>query len=98
MRVTKHGQLRLKERAGFNRVAALRMAARALTEGISHGETTGRLRNYLDGLYRSNYVANNMRIHGEFIYLFTGETLITVLNLPNEHKKAANKLRKKEEL
>lgn len=89
MRVTNHAEDRLRERAGFNRKAAARMAQRALSRGLKHRDAVGRLRSYLDGLFLAHGTANNMRVYGEFVYLFKADTLITVLSLPRELRASA---------
>lgn len=96
MHVTRHGRERAVERVGVPKHSVDKMAQRALESGISHGETAGSLRRYLDGLYLSQRKSNNIRIYGMHIYLFADLTLITVIMLPNEYKKAVNKIRSKQ--
>lgn len=96
-RVTEHAEDRLGERVGLNKSSVERMANIALEKGISRNDTSGRLRRYLDKLFLSHdKIANNMKIYGQFIYIFNEVTLITVLSLPNEYTKTVNKMRSKE--
>lgn len=80
--MTRHGGKRLKERAGFNKRAAARMASRALTDGLPREQARGALREFMDVLWSARHNSENMRVYGEFVYLFSGETLVTVLPLP----------------
>lgn len=82
MVVTNHAAKRLKQRLGLPKKAVLRIADKAYQEGWTHADARGRLKRYLDGLYLAEEKATDMRIHGNFIYLFHGNILITVLNLP----------------
>lgn len=92
MRITRHGKKRLKERVGLSKSAEASMPAKALSVGMCHSDATGRLKKYFDFLFFHNYSATNVRIFGEHVYVFNGDdTLITVLPLPNEHKKSVKK-------
>lgn len=95
MRLTNHGTERMDERVGLSPDAAERLAARALVDGIRHGELKGRAGRYLDGLFFSHRNANNMRVYGEHVYLFRDETLVTVLHLPHQFKAAVAKARRR---
>lgn len=92
MNMTYHAYERGKERMGLGDRAIQRMAERAFEKGISVSETTGRFRRYLERLYDSHGNGNNLRVYGEKIFVFQNETLITILHLPNDYKKAAKKL------
>ena len=95
-RVTKHGNRRSRERMGIPKKAVDRNAQIALEKGIRHRDATGKLKRYMDYLYmRGGCEANNMRVYGDHIYIFRDETLITVLNVPPEHRKQAVYLQRK---
>lgn len=65
-----------------------RMAQRAFEQGITHAQTKGRLNKWITKLYFKNQTASNLRIYGEKCYLFDrNETLITVMDIPNDLKK-----------
>ena len=83
MKISEHAQERLKERNGFNKKACERMAQKALTEGITHSQTKGRLNKWLTHLYFQNKRANNIRLYGDKAYIFCDETLVTVLQIPS---------------
>ena len=96
MYVTKHGNKRSRERIGIPKKAVDRNAKNALENGLTHGQTRGGLKRYLDFLYfHGNGEANNMRVYGDHVYLFHDEILITVLNVPPEYRKQAAKLQRK---
>lgn len=92
--VTDHGARRTKERVGLSKKLAEKNAEKALAFGLTHADTKAGLHKYLDKLYLSNGTANNMRIYHHYIYMFRGNTLITILPLPNNLCKLADKLQK----
>lgn len=91
MKVTNHGEYRVRKRTGVPKKAVDRMAKRALLEGIGRCEFSGSLRRYLDGAYHHhNEEANNIKVWNEKIWIFNGDILITVLDLPQKYKNRAN--------
>lgn len=85
--ISDHAGERMKERLGIPKSARQRTAQRAYDEGLKHADTIGNLRRYLDKQYLSHGQANNMRIHGHHIFVFSNASLITVLHLPqNLHR------------
>lgn len=98
MKVTKHGKRRMKQRCGVGRNTSNSVASRAYNEGIKHKDTQGDLRKWIDGLYLSKKTANNVRLYNHKCYLFCGESLVTVLNIPDnliEEYKSLDKRTKK---
>lgn len=95
MKITNHARLRGAERLNLPLEPFKRLAGIAMERGLSHAETTGKLNRYVTSLYMNGHNANNIRIYGDFVYLFKGGTLITVLALPNNMKAIANKLKNK---
>lgn len=93
MRLTEHGRQRLHERVGLKTSSMERMASRALEHGVTHAETKGLLRLYLSKVFLSHRNANNLRVYGEHVYVFAGQTLVTVLPLPVDLRVAARKAR-----
>ena len=89
--ITDHAFSRAKERLGFDRPATERIALKAYIAGKKHSECRGQLKKYIDSLYLQYHTANNIRIHGEAIYLFTSTRLITIYTLPNQYKTIAKK-------
>jgi len=96
MRVTKHAEKRIKERINIPKASIDRIAGKAISDGLKHGDVSGRLKKYVDSLYFTNKAANNIRIYNQKVFLFTKDmTLITVLPLPNNLKKCVEKDKKK---
>ena len=81
MYVTHHAKKRLHEREGTKKSAVNRKASLVLERGYKVEEIKGRLRRWVE----SNRTGEeNMRIYGDKLYIFVGETLITVYKIPNE--------------
>lgn len=59
-----------------------RIARKAFDEGIRHSQTKGRLNKWVTGLYFNNRNANNIRLYGDKAYIFCGEILVTVIQIP----------------
>lgn len=90
--VSAHGTQRIKDRCGIKKKAAKKLVNQAFYKGISHEETAGSLNRYLTSLYFYNKTANNIRIYNEKVFIFSGQVLITVLNLPFKYKKTVDKI------
>lgn len=88
MTITNHAKQRMKERCGFNKKTAERMARKAFYEGITHAQTKGKLNKWITSLYFKNEKANNIRLYGDFCFIFAGETLVTVIPVPVNIKKS----------
>jgi hypothetical protein len=87
--VTTHAHKRIKLRCGKSMD---RLAQIAFEKGLMHKDVSGSLRSFIDGLYNYNGTANNIRIYGDKIFIFSGEILITVYTLPTRFKNAVRKL------
>lgn len=85
--ITNHAYERAKERLSWNARTLDRMAERAFLEGVMHKDTKGSLNKYVAKLWFKYKHTNNVRIHGENIYFFSNNTLITLYQLPNELRK-----------
>ena len=95
--VSRHALKRLQERSGLSKKSAQRIAEKAFTRGITHGETKGNLNKYVTSLYFNNTKANNIRLYGDKAFIFAGETLVTVLQIPSNLTKDMKKLVKNKE-
>ncbi len=93
MRITDHANQRIKERVGLNKKARTRHTQMALERGMRHSEAPSPLKKYLNALFLKYNSGNNMRVYNHKVFIFQGETLITVLNLPNEFKKYVKRRR-----
>lgn len=96
--VTDHGEQRIKDRLGLSKKIADKISQKALERGVSHSETKGSFKKYVDALYLKHRKANNIKIYHRKVYLFKDEVLITVLNLPNKFSTTADKLQKNKEM
>ena len=88
VRASKHASKRIKERCGISKKSANGMCELAVARGIARTDTKGSLRRWLDVAYE-RHGNGNIFVYGEKAYVLTecATTLITVLNVPNEHKK-----------
>ena len=92
---TKHSQKRTKERLGLSKKLTDKQAEKALLYGVSHAETKGNLKKYMDGIFLRHKTSNNTKIFNRKVYIFNDNILITVMNLPNNLSGAADTLQKK---
>lgn len=84
--VTKHAEKRIKQRVGLPRSAVKRHAKIAYRKGRTRKEVKGMAGRYLDKIFLKYRTANNLRIYGEFIYIYCDYDLVTVLNLPKRFR------------
>lgn len=84
--VSRHAYERLHERCGLSRKAATRMAEKAFYIGMKHSDTKGQINRWITSLYFNNRNANNIRLYGNFAYIFCNKILVTVLEIPNNLK------------
>lgn len=94
--ITDHAYDRMRERLGWNKKAGTRMAQKAYTDGLTHGETRGSLHRYLEKVYWSYCNANTMRIYAEALFIFNGTKLITVYALPTKYRKLMQQKERRE--
>lgn len=84
--VSRHAYERLHERCGLSRKAATRIAEKAFYIGMKHSDTKGQINRWITSLYFNNKNANNIRLYGNFAYIFCNKILVTVLEIPNNLK------------
>lgn len=87
VKITEHAYERGKERLSLKHDSLDRLAETAYHTGLKHSETKGKLRKYIDKLWFTNQTANNIKIYGENIFIFSKNLLITVYQLPNDLRK-----------
>jgi len=88
-----HAKKRMKERLGTNKQAAHRIAVNALNKGITHSDTSGSLKRFMDALFLSHRTASNMRIYNNAVFIFDKmEHLITVIPVPGKYYKSVKKI------
>jgi len=90
--ITEHGAQRLKDRLGLSKKLAEKNARKALEWGVTHAEAKGRLRKYFDKLYLSCGIANNVRVYCRHVYIFHGNVLITIMDLPRNLHRLADQI------
>lgn len=83
IRVSRHAEQRMRERCGLNKKSVERMAQKAFDRGIMHSQTRGKLYNWVTSKYFVNQKANNLRIYGDYLYIFDENVLVTVFRVPN---------------
>lgn len=97
--VTNHGKKRSKERLGIRKGIADKVASNALEYGVNRQDIQGRFRRYLDKLFWSHKnMANNLIIYNQRIFVFNGNVLITVMDIPYKFRSVANIICKKNNL
>lgn len=84
--VTRHAADRMLERGGLNRKSIQRIANQVYSNGYPIERTKGRLRKWMYKISKSNPSAQNLRIYGDKLYIFSNDVLITVFNIPNNLK------------
>lgn len=84
--VSRHAYERLHERCGLSRKAATRMPEKVFYIGMKHSDTKGQINRWITSLYFNNKNANNIRLYGNFAYIFCNKILVTVLEIPNNLK------------
>lgn len=92
--VTCHAGKRIRQRLGLNKKSTEKAAEKALQFGITHAKTKGKLSRHLDGIFLLNCKPTNMRVYNHSVYLFNGNTLITILPLPQKFWVYADKLQR----
>lgn len=85
--ITNHAYERAKERLRWSPTVLDKMAEKAFHDGVRHSDTKGSLNRFITSIWFDYKNCNNIRIHGENMFFFAGETLITLYQLPNNFKK-----------
>ena len=92
---TKHSIKRTKERLGISKKIAEKNAEKAWENGLAHSELKRDLKNFVDKHYLSNPAANNIKVYNHNVYIFCGQKLVTILNLPQSLCKQADQIKRK---
>jgi hypothetical protein len=85
--ITEHAYDRAKSRLKWSADSLKRAAEKAHQSGIMHSQTKSHLNKYITSLWFKYKKCNNIRIHGEVIFFFKNNILITVYQLPHNLKK-----------
>lgn len=79
--ISDHAFKRMKERAGWNRDAALRMAGKVYEKGKRIQPTTARLQKWFDQkmiIYKGSMVSREFVLYGDYLFIFKNNILITM--------------------
>jgi hypothetical protein len=95
MRTTHHGEKRVRKRIGIKKKAVNAMRDAAFNKGIKHSQATGRISRYFDRLFLEHATANNIRLYANYVWIFAGETLITVFPIPSNLRRSALSVQRK---
>ena len=98
IKITAHAFERAKERLSLSSDSLKKMADKAYDQGIKHSDTKGALNKYLSSLFFRHKNANNIRIYGEFVYIFINNKLVTLYVIPSEYKKHIKIFKEKKNL
>ena len=82
--VTKHGEKRMRKRVGINKHSVCRMAEIVYEKGTRYCETKGRIHKYLEEVGNRNQLGNELVVHGNNLYIYRDNWLITVWALPGK--------------
>ena len=85
--ISDHAYKRARQRISWSRNALNRMTVMAYTCGIRRHELKGMLKHYTDDLMQGYSKRPEIRIYGEFIYIFRNQTLVTLYQVPCELRK-----------
>ena len=93
--LTHHACKRARERLSWNHSTLERMSGRAFELGLKTNNTGGRLKRYLDGVWDNHKEANDLRLYGETLFVFSNHRLITIWHLPPDLRPLAKVVRSK---
>ncbi len=95
--LSKHAEKRMKERLNLTKQAAIRMANKVYEQGIDGNIKNGSLKRYINGKIKEGKINEftEVKIYGDYVYIFDNNVLITVFILPKNLKERANKTQKK---
>lgn len=82
MIVTKHARHRIIERCRVKENTVDRLAQLAYIKGITYSRTKGELKSWILRKLPIGYFVDDIKIYGDKAYIFKGECLITVLEIP----------------
>jgi len=88
--ISDHAYSRAKERFGIGKKSLFRLFQKAQRFGIGPKDTTGNLHKYMIGEVFKSGIPKNVKIYGEFVFIYDNECLITVFIIPRNIRKAAN--------
>lgn len=94
--ITKHAACRLHQRSGLNKKSMQRIVDNVYISGYPIDATKGGLKRWMAKIAANNLNAQDLRLYGDKLYIFSDNVLVTVLNVPNDLKKNMKKMIEKE--
>lgn len=83
--ISDHAFQRMKERNGWNKKTALRMVKKIYDNGQNMNDIKGSVAAWARGSVMSEEsFADEIRVYGEYIYIFNKKTLITSYKIPTQ--------------
>lgn len=82
--ISEHGYARLKQRNGWSRKASARMIGKVYQNGLRPDQVKGYLKNWINNKADYGKAGNEFVLFGEKLYIFNGNTMITVLPTPSK--------------
>lgn len=82
--ISEHAMKRLRERNGWSKKTALRMMKKVYDNGIRMDKTKSSIRKWLASQIDVTAKGYYYIIYGQFAYLFNYNTLVTLINIPNQ--------------
>ncbi len=73
---------RVRERSGLNKKSIPRIINKIYAEGLTQNDITGKLKEWATHICLNNNPADEIRIYGNNIYLFTNNYFITMFQIP----------------
>lgn len=95
IQISRHAEKRLRERNGLNKKSMQRIVDRAYIKGIRTKDTTGNLKKWLISLKDKRNGVNIVTVYGHQVYLFAGDVLVTVFDVPCSLKKNIDQTKEK---
>lgn len=94
--LTKHASMRMSQRCGIQKKTQQKVLRRVFRHGVTHAEIhqCNDLKKWVDKLYLAHRNPNKILLYGNAAYLFKGDILLTVINIPTELQDSVNQLRK----
>ena len=84
--ITKHAKKRIMARVRIPKRAIRRFVMRAVKDGKSIADFDGWTKNYIRDRYRTVNGVTLVSVYQDFVFIWSGDNLITVLNLPDSAK------------
>ena len=81
--ISKHAYLRMKERNGWSKKTSTRMIRKVYQEGLRPEQIKGYLKGWVNNKADSSQEGNEFILFGEKLYVFNGNTMLTVLPIPS---------------